>query len=73
MAASVGHSVPLEPPMVLTTRIKEPAHADDGYQSRPVDQYGATLASWFGVGNTDLAAVFPDIGRFGQSNLGFLA
>ena len=38
-----------------------------------VDQYGATLASWFGVGNTDLAAVFPNIGRFGQSNLGFLA
>jgi uncharacterized protein (DUF1501 family) len=38
-----------------------------------VDQYGATLASWFGVGNTDLAAVFPNIGRFGQSNLGFIA
>jgi uncharacterized protein (DUF1501 family) len=38
-----------------------------------VDQYGATLASWFGVGSTDLAAVFPNIGRFGQSNLGFLA
>ena len=38
-----------------------------------VDQYGATLASWFGVGSTDLAAVFPNVGRFGQSNLGFLA
>ena len=38
-----------------------------------VDQYGATLASWLGVGNTDLAAVFPNIGRFSQSNLGFLA
>jgi len=37
-----------------------------------VDQYGATLTSWFGVGNADLAAVFPNIGRFGQSNLGFL-
>jgi uncharacterized protein (DUF1501 family) len=37
-----------------------------------VDQYGATLASWFGVRNTDLAAVFPNIARFGQSNLGFL-
>jgi uncharacterized protein (DUF1501 family) len=38
-----------------------------------VDQYGATLASWFGVSNADLAAVFPNIGRFDQSNLGFLA
>jgi hypothetical protein len=38
-----------------------------------VDQYGATLAFWFGVGNTDLAAVFPNIGSFGQSNLRFLA
>jgi uncharacterized protein (DUF1501 family) len=37
-----------------------------------VDQYGASLATWFGVGNTDLAAVFPNIGSFGQSNLGFL-
>jgi len=37
-----------------------------------VDQYGATLASWFGVANTGLAAVFPNIGRFNQSNLGFL-
>jgi uncharacterized protein (DUF1501 family) len=37
-----------------------------------VDQYGTTLASWFGVGDTDLAAVFPNIARFGQSNLGFL-
>jgi uncharacterized protein (DUF1501 family) len=38
-----------------------------------IDQYGATLASWIGVANADLAAVFPNIGRFGQSNLGFLA
>jgi hypothetical protein len=37
-----------------------------------VDQYGATLASWFGITATDLAAVFPNIGRFGQANLGFL-
>jgi uncharacterized protein (DUF1501 family) len=37
-----------------------------------VDQYGATLASWFGVRGTDLTAVFPNIGRFNQSNLGFV-
>jgi len=37
-----------------------------------VDQYGATLAVWFGVGNTDLAAVFPNLGRFSSPTLGFL-
>jgi len=37
-----------------------------------VDQYGATLASWFGVTGSDLVAVFPNIGRFNQSSLGFI-
>jgi len=37
-----------------------------------VDQYGATLASWFGVSTNDLSAVFPNIGRFNQSTLSFL-
>jgi uncharacterized protein (DUF1501 family) len=38
-----------------------------------IDQYGATFASWFGVANVDMPAVFPNIGRFGPPNLGFLA
>jgi uncharacterized protein (DUF1501 family) len=37
-----------------------------------VDQYGATLASWFGVSSVDLPAVFPNIARFGSTNLGFV-
>jgi uncharacterized protein (DUF1501 family) len=37
-----------------------------------VDQYGATLASWFGVAPADLATVFPNIGRFPTNNLGFM-
>jgi uncharacterized protein (DUF1501 family) len=37
-----------------------------------VDQYGATLASWFGVSNADLAAVFPNIASFATANLGFV-
>jgi len=37
-----------------------------------IDQYGATLASWFGVSGTDLPAVFPNIGRFTPTTLGFL-
>jgi uncharacterized protein (DUF1501 family) len=37
-----------------------------------VDQYAATLARWHGVSSTDIATIFPFIGRFATSNLGFL-
>jgi uncharacterized protein (DUF1501 family) len=37
-----------------------------------VDQYSATLARWFGVSDSDMPTVFPNIGRFATSNLGFL-
>ncbi len=40
--------------------------------STSVDQYAATLATWFGVSATDLPTVLPNIGRFPASNLGFL-
>jgi len=38
-----------------------------------VDQYGATLANWFGVGAANMPTIFPNIGNFSASNLGFLA
>jgi uncharacterized protein (DUF1501 family) len=38
-----------------------------------VDQYGATLASWFGLSATQIADVFPNIGNFSNRNLGFMA
>jgi uncharacterized protein (DUF1501 family) len=34
-------------------------------------QYGATLAQWFGVSTANLPSVFPNIGSFSASNLGF--
>jgi uncharacterized protein (DUF1501 family) len=37
-----------------------------------IDQYFATLATWFGVDNTNLPTVFPNIGRFTSPNLGFM-
>lgn len=56
-----------------------PDDTDEGGNARgrwiptvAIDQYGATLASWLGVSNADLPAIFPNIGRFSQSNLGFL-
>ncbi|MET0683398.1 MAG: DUF1501 domain-containing protein [Casimicrobiaceae bacterium] len=38
-----------------------------------VDQYGATLATWFGATDPQLAAIFPNLSQFTTSNLGFLA
>jgi uncharacterized protein (DUF1501 family) len=35
-------------------------------------QYAATLAAWFGVPTNQLATVFPNIGAFSTSNLGFI-
>ena len=37
-----------------------------------VDQFAATLATWFGVSATELATVVPNIGNFATRNLGFL-
>lgn len=37
-----------------------------------VDQYAATLASWFGVDSANLDTVFPNLGRFTTPNLGFI-
>jgi uncharacterized protein (DUF1501 family) len=36
------------------------------------DQYAATMAAWFGVPASQLAAIFPNLPNFPQSNLGFL-
>jgi uncharacterized protein (DUF1501 family) len=37
-----------------------------------LDQYAATLATWFGVGATNLPAIFPNLVNFSTGNLGFL-
>jgi uncharacterized protein (DUF1501 family) len=41
--------------------------------STAIDQYCATLASWFGVTDSDLNTVFPNLNRFATRNLGFMS
>ena len=40
--------------------------------STSVDEYSATLATWFGVSAANLSTVLPNIGRFAKPSLGFL-
>jgi small subunit ribosomal protein S2 len=42
-------------------------------QAKEINEYAATLASWFGVSDANLPVVVPNIGRFAKRNLGFLA
>jgi len=37
-----------------------------------VTQYAATLAQWFGVPQSSMATVFPNLANFPQANLGFM-
>lgn len=62
-----------------TLRLGGPDDTDGGTSPRgrwipttSVEQYAATLANWYGLSSADLPAVFPLIGRFASSNLGFL-
>lgn len=36
------------------------------------DQYGATLAKWMGVNDSDLGIIFPNLNNFSSQNLGFM-
>ncbi|MFO1316874.1 MAG: DUF1501 domain-containing protein [Burkholderiales bacterium] len=38
-----------------------------------LEQYGATLCRWFGIAEGDLPYVFPNLGAFANTNLGFMS
>jgi uncharacterized protein (DUF1501 family) len=37
-----------------------------------MDQYGATLAKWYGLSQTNFPDVFPNLANFGTQDLGFM-
>ncbi|HLM02965.1 MAG TPA: DUF1501 domain-containing protein [Pyrinomonadaceae bacterium] len=62
-----------------TLAFNGPDDADSGTNARgrwiptaSVEQYAATLARWYGLPETDMSTVFPLIGNFPLSNLGFM-
>ena len=38
-----------------------------------IEQYAATLTSWFGLNNTQLATNFPNLSNFAMNNMGFMS
>jgi len=49
---------------------------DSGYgrliPTSSIEQYGATLARWFGANETQLTTIFPHLSRFDNADLGFM-
>ncbi len=65
------------PTLVMGTAGPDDTTSGSGARGRwipttSVDQYAATLARWFGLAQADQTAVFPNIGNFSSSNLGFM-
>jgi uncharacterized protein (DUF1501 family) len=63
----------------LTIGASGPDDTDSGTGARgrwipttSVEQYAGTIARWFGLPESEMAAVFPNIGNFPSSNLGFI-
>jgi len=51
-----------------------PDDADDGRMipTTSVEQYSATIARWFGLSESELIQVFPNLGNFNSSDMGFM-
>ena len=62
-----------------TAAAEDQGHVGQGrlLPSTSVDQYAATLARWFGVADSEMSGILPNLNRFGgvnyPTNLGFMA
>ncbi len=59
---------------IPTLAVGGPNDAGEGrwIPTTSVDEYSATLARWFGVAESDLPLVLPNLGRFATPDLGFM-
>jgi len=60
----------------LNLTIDGPDDADDTGRFIPkygVDQYGATLAKWMGMTDSDMNEIFPNLKNFNSNDLGFMS
>ncbi|MFN0129590.1 MAG: DUF1501 domain-containing protein [Verrucomicrobiales bacterium] len=57
-----------------TLQVNGPDDTSDGrwIPTTSTDEFGATLARWFGVTEPDLTTIFPNLPRFPRPDLGFL-
>ena len=65
------------PTLVIGTSGPDDTNSGTGARGRwipttSVEQYAATLARWYGLQEADMSAVFPNIGTFVLTDLGFL-
>jgi uncharacterized protein (DUF1501 family) len=65
------------PTLVIGTSGPDDTNSGTGARGRwipttSVEQYAATLARWYGLQEADMSAVFPNIGTFAVTDLGFL-
>jgi len=59
-------------PTLVVSGPDDAEHEGRWVPTTSVDQYGATLARWFGLNATQLAQVFPNLSRFPAADVGFL-
>lgn len=65
------------PTLVIGTAGPDDTNSGSGARGRwipttSVEQYAATVARWFGLPENEMSSVFPNIGNFASSNLGFM-